>query len=163
MQQVLRGAIGAVAVALTATLLLPAPAALASAAVKGTCSPTKVSFSASTTGANNTTQTYSNIPQATVTFTQGGPQGSCVLVQFVMVATAYKTAFYLRAMMDGVAGLPAETYFHNGDDTVLRTGVGMFIFDKVAPGSHTVQMQFHGSGGNPATLTSHNLIVNYAP
>jgi hypothetical protein len=53
------------------------------ATVSRTCSPTKVAFIASTRRESQTNSTtFVNVPQASVSFVQGGSGRSCVLVHF---------------------------------------------------------------------------------
>src|SRR6185503_18681511 len=85
---------------------------VSAAAISGSCTPTKTQFVASTLADSTTiSSSFVNVPQATVTFTQGGNSPSCVLVRFT--ATTYTQdaidALAIRALMDGTtAGMPSE-------------------------------------------------------
>jgi hypothetical protein len=68
---------------------------------------------------------------------------------------------FVRALLDGVAGTPADTQF-TGDDTVIARSYAMnFVFTPVAAGAHTVQMQFRSSNGQTVFVNRGTTIVDY--
>ena len=72
-------ALGGAALLLIALMPTTAPAAPTSV----TCSPTKMKISVSTLEDSKTSsQTFKTVPEATVSFTQGGASASCVVVRF---------------------------------------------------------------------------------
>ena len=143
---------------------IPTSGAMA-APVKGTCTPTKITFVASTTSAYNSTATYINVPESGVNFVQGGTKPSCVIVQFFANENANGTGLYVRAMLDNVTpGLPNEVApLARDSDIYVHSAATTFIFNAVAPGFHSVKLQFRTSGGAQGYIGTRNMIVSYAP
>lgn len=139
-----------------------------SAPVQGTCSPTKIKFSASALDGNSTnSQTFKNVPEASVSFTQGGSSPSCVIVSFtgMVAAPADGTVMFLRAWLnDTTAGLPGEIQFTTSGMVAARTHTINFIFPSVAPGTHVMRIQYKtNSSGQNVWVHRHNTIVHSAP
>src|SRR6476620_9372026 len=66
-----------------ALLLAMSYSSIAPAATRGQCKPVQVKFIASALADSPTSSTgFINIPETTITFTQGGAAASCVLVRF---------------------------------------------------------------------------------
>jgi hypothetical protein len=141
------------------------PSTASAAAVSFTCSPTKVNGSASALVDTSTTSgTFVNIPEAAVNFHQGGVSASCVIVRFS--AEAYSNNLVIvRAYLDRTtAALPNEVIYTGHDPNFLvRVRSYEFVFPSVAPGNHTVRMQFRSGDGESALVTRYNTIVQFAP
>jgi hypothetical protein len=138
----------------------------AKAAVIGNCTPAKVAFSASATdGSQSTSPTFSNIPEATVAFIQGGSTASCVIVHFTsMDAVGANGQLFVRAVMDhGIVGLPELFQIMALGNDFSQTNTAIFIFPSVAPGKHQVRMQFSSPNGQLVSVGRHNTVVNYSP
>jgi len=151
--------------------LLAAGTALA-APTTGSCSPTKVKFIASdATFFQVTSTSFVNVPQGVVNFTQGGTSPSCVIVGVSADPTGVASSpptpapLTVRVMLDGTtAALPNEVDFSDGADTGNQVRSFDFIFPSVAPGDHSIRVQFKASPASGfADLNRHNVIVNYAP
>jgi hypothetical protein len=110
---------------------------------------------------NTTSTTFVSVPGAGVTFSQTGRAADCILVNFssMSFASAGGTALlYVRAVLDGSRVLePSSTQFSGDDDEDgdvrwSRTHDAQFVIDAVAPGTHTVDIQFRSLDGGSVTL-----------
>ena len=140
-------------------------------AVTGTCKSGKTNYSATNlTGSNTTSTSYVNVPDATVSFTQGGSVSSCVIVHFTAetFANAGGTALlYVRPLLDGgTLATPVETQFSGDDDEEqdgrwARSHAMNFVFPSVSPGGHTIQMQFRSFDGGQVNIHQHTTLVDH--
>jgi hypothetical protein len=115
------------------------------ARVTGQCRPNQISYSASDDPEFVVLSTdYRNLPETTVTFTQGGTSSSCVIAVFSAEGfSPIGVLTLIRAVMDGVTlGLPNEVKFMGDNDTQYNTHTMTFIFPQVTPGSHTLRIQY---------------------
>jgi hypothetical protein len=154
------------AAGVAALVLLFAPGFSQAGVVSGTCTPTKVAFAASSKQESPTTSTtFVRVPQTTVSFVQGGPGRSCVLVQFSGHAFAASgNTLNLKAQIDGkVSGFPREFQFSADDPGLYRTRTVIFIFPNIAPGTHTLEIVFRSTDGTRVEIGVHNTIVHFAP
>ena len=145
--------------------LLANPAAALDPPTVGSCNPTRVKFMASDALRFRTTsQSYVDLPQARITFRQGGSGPSCVLVRFSAASNANRNMGF-RAMLDGTeAALPYEGQISDGADMGPNVHRFTFIFASVSAGNHTVQIQYQmTSQGGFADMNAHNTIVWFAP
>jgi len=128
------------------------------------CSPTRIKFAASDALRFRTTSTsYVDLPQARVTFNQGGTNPSCVLVRFSAAPNANRNMGF-RALLDGNAGIPFEGQISDGVDMGPNARRFTFIFPNVAPGVHVVQIQHQmTSQGGMVDMNAHNTIVSFRP
>jgi hypothetical protein len=150
---------GLIYAALTSHAALAAP-------VSVTCAPTKMRIMASSLPNTNTTNTtFKTVPEAIVTFTQGGTSPSCVVVRFSAETNVPGGAGIgrVRALLDNVtAAVPDEVQFSGADIAGLARAYD-FVFPSVAPGSHVLRMQFRSSNGQSVFLDRHTTIVQHAP
>ena len=133
--------------------------------VGGNCSPLKGKFIASTFGAGTTSTAFANIPQSSLTFVLGGASASCVIVRFSAVASAAApNAIMIRAFLDNTtAALPAEAAFVSTVNSGISGHTFEYILPGVAPGNHTVRMQFRSANGGTVFVLAHNTVVQHAP
>ena len=137
--------------------------AIADAATRGRCAPTKTEYLASeaTTVATTTGNVdFVTVNEGTVNFTQGGTGPSCVIVQLFMVVAVNNNLAYVRARLDSTQGAPGEIGYV-GSETAVRTDVAgamAFVFPSVAPGSHRVRIQIGASSGT-VTAFEHTILV----
>lgn len=140
--------------------------------VSGNCSPTKVKFIASDSFAPTTSLTFMNLTESVVNFTQGGTSPSCVIVSVsadpisAPQVPGNPAPLTVRAVIDRVlVALPNEVDFSDGGDSGNQVRSFDFIFPEIAPGAHSVRIQFKTvSAGLPGTtMNRHNVIVNFAP
>jgi hypothetical protein len=134
--------------------------------VSGRCQPNQISYAASdepefVAVAN----TYANLPETAVIFTQGGASASCVIAIFSAEGfAAAGVSILIRAVMDGVTlGLPNEVRFIGESPVHYDTHTMTFIFPQVAPGSHTLRIQYLRTDdpNDRAEIGVHNLIVHH--
>jgi hypothetical protein len=109
--------------------------------------------------------TFVNVFQAKIVFPQGGAGASCVIVHFSARAFAFGTrTMNVRAVLDGsTIALPGEMAFATNDGANGFSRAVQFIFPSVAPGSHSVQIQFRSLSGESVAMGRHSTIVQYAP
>ena len=146
-------------------------ASTAAAPTTGTCSPTRVKYLASDQTLFRTeSTTYVKLPQGSVTFTQGGTTASCVIVTLsaqpnaVSIDGQEPAPMRVRVLLDNIPGLPSFVAFSDGSDAANQVRSFDFIFPGVAPGKHTVRLQFKAALNASFTdMNRHNLIVHFAP
>jgi|EndMetStandDraft_4_1072995.scaffolds.fasta_scaffold385523_2 hypothetical protein len=148
-----------------ALLLVMLPSVVAAAPATGTCRPVQVKFIASSLDHSTTSFSFVGIPETLIAFTQGGAAASCVLVRFS--ASTYGAnaidVVNVRALVDNVVSHPAVISVRGESDTVGFPRSFEFIFPSVAPGNHTVRMQFSSDKGNLVHVKNHNMVVQYTP
>jgi hypothetical protein len=115
-----------------------------------------------------TSTTFVNIPGARVPFTVSTRGGAkCVSVLFTsmaFVSTGSSDLLAVRALLDGaVAGNPSETQFEAESPSGYAVSHAMnFTFSAVAPGTHTIRMQFRSFSGGSVFIHRGTTIVLYA-
>lgn len=120
----------------------------------GTCSNmTEISFKADDdpTGSTNSA-VFVDIPGAGLTFTQGGDSNGCVVVTYSAESFADDDRLLrVRARLDNSkVAVPGAVQFSGDDDededgSWSRSHSFTFIFPSVAPGQHTLKMQFRSA------------------
>ena len=142
------------------------PATAPAAPVKFACSPTKMAGSASVLNGSTTTSQFPafvNIPQAVVSFTQGGVVASCVIVRFS--AQTYAPAgrsIVVRAFLDNATtAVPAWIEYSGNDASDNHARSYDFVFPSVAVGAHLVCMQFSSTTTAFVGVNYHTTIVQY--
>jgi hypothetical protein len=141
------------------------------AAVLGTCTPSKVRFSASPMSGgerSTTSRTFVNMPEATVGFTQGGTGPTCIIVEFSGLAYAAGTdKMAVRVLLNNTTtAQPGEMVIATNDNASNRQGLARganFVFPLIEPGSHTLTMQYRSVTGGAVKIGAHTTIVHYAP
>jgi hypothetical protein len=130
------------------------------APVKGSCSPTKVDYSASVVNGQRTSDVFGNIPEAAINFVQGGNSPSCVIVKFS--AVTFGDQLLIRALLDGVAvPVPDEVLYSSGDSQGDAHSF-YFVFPSVAPGNHTIRMQYRlANTPGAAIVQRHTTLVEH--
>jgi hypothetical protein len=104
-----------------------------------------------------------NIPEATISFVQGGTSASCVIVRFSAGICAPGGGVYVRAFLDQTtAALPIDINYAS-NDACFQAHAFEFIFPSVAPGVHTVRMQYRSLSGTIVYVARHNTVVQFAP
>ena len=133
--------------------------------VVSACAPTGIKFIASEAlpfAANS--GDYANLPQANISFRQGGRQASCVVVRFSAAANGHGGNLLVRALLDGAeTGLPFEMIVSDFRDIGPAARRFTFVFPNVAPGRHTVTIQHRVINAPMAETNGHNTIVWFAP
>jgi hypothetical protein len=140
----------AILLAVAPSLASPTPLSAAVLA-NGACTTTATKYKVITELQQIFTTNYVNVKDATISFVQGGANASCVIVTFsASAATDWDVAMHIRAQLDGttVCNPPdpswVQTSFQNsyGPNACTMT----YVCSNVAPGPHTIRMQFRKSG-----------------
>jgi hypothetical protein len=149
-----------------ALLLAMSYSSIAPAATSGLCKPVQVRFIASSLADSPTSSTsFINIPETTISFTQGGAAASCVLVRFSASTFGANgiDVIDVRAFLDNAtAALPASIGVRGESDVTGYPRSFEFVFPSVAPGSHVLRMQFKSEKGNPVHVKAHNTVIQFA-
>jgi hypothetical protein len=146
-------------------------AAAPRAVVSGGCiDVTKVNYRSDDTINKFTSSTnFVNVPNGGVIFTQGGIGNGCVIVTFTAETFArFGRLLQIRAQLDsattaapGIVQLSGDDD-EDGDGAWSRSHAFAFIFPSVAPGSHTVRMQFRSAFSNePVFIHKHTVVVQH--
>ena len=149
-----------------AGLLLPAGLAPAMATVMS-CSPTKMRIKTMTGTVSTNSNTFTSIPEAAITFTQGGTGPSCVVVRFSAASSVTGGGISrVIATLDNNDGAPAEpgqVQFSGANNGSVSHSFE-FLFPSVAPGPHTLRMMFRvGNASSTVFVDERTIVVQHAP
>lgn len=146
-------------------------AAAPRAVVSGACGDvTKINYKSDDSINHSTFSTsFVNVPNAGVSFTQGGTGGGCVIVTFTAEAfTQSNGLMQVRARLDdAVTAAPGVIQFSGDDDEDLddryaRSHAFTFIFPSVGAGSHFVRMQYRTVDFfREVTIHKHTVVVQH--
>lgn len=138
------------------------------AQLNANCDTSKSSVTASDLlNSSTTSTTYVDVPEATVSFKQKGTKPGCVVVDFFAVAFApFDAALFVHVLLDGVEIFPGPGQFSGDDDEDVdthwsRAQAFSWIAPDVAPGNHTVQVQFRSYFGTDVFIHKHITIVHH--
>jgi hypothetical protein len=140
-------------------------------ALTGQCKVSKVSYATGEDTGNSTTSTsYVDVPGMSSTFTEGGTVTRCVTVEYTAFVFAAEgdNLMFVRALLDGVTvASPSETQFdgdsdEDGDFQWARSHAFNFVFPSVAPGSHTIKIQWRSLDGGTIFTHRRTLLVGHA-
>jgi hypothetical protein len=154
-------------IALGITALLAAMVAQTSGtfAATGTCSPTKIKFRTVTASADTMSTNFVAMPQTKFNFTQGGSTASCVIVHFTAEIGVEDagTMIIVRAVLDSATvGDPGAVRMSGMDNQTLGARGMIFVFPSVAPGVHSIGIQYRSGQTNKAVVAeTRTLIVQY--
>jgi hypothetical protein len=145
-----------------AALLVPAGFAPAMAAA-ASCSPTKMRIKTMTGTVSTNSITLVGIPEAAITFTQGGTSPSCVVVRFSAASSVTGGGISrVAAKLDNVTfAAPPEAQFSGANNGSVSHSFE-FLFPSVAPGSHTVRIMYRVVPGT-VFVDERTLVVQHAP
>ena len=133
------------------------------AATSGDCKVKKVAFvTDDATGASTTSTTYVNVPNAAVSFSQGGRTTGCIVVNFSAWAFAPGTALMMvRAQLDGVDMAPGGDQQFTATDGTFAVAHAFSWTANAAVGNHTVQIQFRSFDGQSVFIHKHTSSVHH--
>lgn len=148
-----------------------AEAAVSRAVVSGICTGmTEIDYKSDDTFNKTTSSsTFVNLPNGDVSFTQGGVGNGCVIVTFTAEGFArLSRRVDVRALLDNAVIAAPRTVWFSGDDDEdgdgawARAHAFTFTFRSVAPGPHTVRMQFRsGRFSEPVFIHKHTVVVQH--
>jgi hypothetical protein len=142
------------------------PSGTSGAPVNFSCNPVAMKGSVSVLDTTSTTSlTYLNVPESLVSFRQGGASASCVVVRFsAQAAAGTNGSLYIRAYLDdSTTAAPQELIYYNAGEPFFGVRSYDFIFPSVAPGRHSLRMQFRSASGTWVGVYFHTTIVQYVP
>ncbi len=162
------GHFGKLALAIAAVGLLPflTDSAAAAPLVNVACGTTGSNAKVYTAMVQNSgSSSFVDVIGTNVTFKQGGTTNGCVIVTFAAEAMVSTSAqMIVRALLetDAVCG-PADVSFV--PSSLQPAGLGArsmtFVCTNVAPGNHTVRMQFRFTGAGSVQLGARTTVVQY--
>ena len=109
--------------------------------------------------------TLIGIPEAAITFTQGGTSPSCVVVRFSAASSVVgANVSHVAARLDNVTfAEPASVQF-SGENIGSVSHSYEFLFPSVAPGPHTVRIMYRVTNGTDNVFVDQRtLVVQHAP
>ena len=125
------------------------------------CGPTELRIlSVASVRNDKTSNTFGNLPQAAITFTQGGSKATCVVVQFSAVGQSGVDRLEIRAVLDGtVIATPPTVECASATSPAAYSY--SFVFASVTPGKHTVQMQYASLDNGTVTVKDRVTIMQF--
>ena len=154
------------AIGLCFAVVSTTPAAAPAAPVAtGACETTAAKVKVSKTYQETNLTTYVNVTDTPIAFTQG--RTDCVIVSFSSEAfAAANTSMFVRAVLDGNVCEPDDNRFvasvGGGGASDFGNRAMNFLCLNVAPGNHTVKMQFRSTSDGTVALQYRTMIVHYA-
>jgi hypothetical protein len=136
--------------------------------ITGGCKAAKINFATNDSNSVTTSSSFATLPGMSVTFTIGGTASSCITAEYSGQAFAPAGALInIVAVLDGVtiAG-PGEVQLagdtdENGDGKWSRSYAMQFAWPTVAPGTHTVSIQWRSFFGTTVSINKGSLVVQH--
>jgi hypothetical protein len=152
---------------LSALLLMFAavpPVAAQPAPVTFECTLTQIKGIASSLEGSTASTAFVAIPETTVSFVQGGTAPGCIVVRFSGEALVCCSGMLIRAVLDNkFLAHPRKVNFLTEAIGGISGHTFEFLFPRVTPGTHTIQMQYRSEFGDDVFLSRYNTVVNYRP
>jgi hypothetical protein len=115
-------------------------------------------------------QTFQNIPDNGLIFTQGGSGPGCVLIRYsadVFSSDTPDNVMVVRPLLDSATlATPSQVVFTADDDEdsdglFFRSRAFQFLFPAVAPGQHQIVMQWRSVGGTVINMHGRTMTVTH--
>ena len=157
----------AIATGVTAALALSIPTSSRAAPIAGNCPLNAAIVKVGKGGQGTNSNSFSDVLDTGVRFTQGGSRAACILISFTAEALAANGGtMQVNAVLDGsVICEPSGNYFlaATSQGLIQPSSYAMnFLCTGVLPGPHSVKMQFNSLGGsNTVTLYARTVAVHY--
>jgi len=157
----------ALAIATLASALAANLPSSSAAPISGNCPVNAAIVKVGTGGQGTSSNSFSDVLDTTVRFTQGGSRAGCILISFTAEALAANGGtMQVNAVLDGaVICAPSGNYFlaATAQGLIQPSSHAMnFLCTGVLPGAHSVKMQFNSLGGsNTVTLYARTTAVHY--
>ncbi len=132
--------------------------------IVGGCKAAKVDFAANDVGTSTTSTSFVDLPGASVTFSIGGAATSCVVADYSGQAFAPSPRLlFIQALLDGASlGAPSPVQLVGGSADTFSDSYSMqFVWPSVAPGVHTVKIQFRSFEGGSVAVNRGTLVVQH--
>ena len=125
----------------------------------GACAPNSVIYKTTDTTQSTSSVGAVDVHGLSASINQGST--NCVLIAFTAQAfTASNDGLFVQAVIDGNVCPPGATLLvRNAPD--IGSYAMNFVCPDVAPGRHTVKMQFSSNNGGAATLINRTMFVQY--
>jgi hypothetical protein len=132
----------------------------------GTCRGNRASYATQSVSTTTTSTAFINIPSTSVSFIVPGALNICIIVDYAAQAFAPGGAsglMIVRAVRDGVeVGQPPDWQMVGGNAGPYSNSHSMqSVFPNVAPGLHTITMQFRSFFGTSVTINKGNMTVHH--
>jgi hypothetical protein len=131
----------------------------------GGCTPNAVKFKVSTLFQSTTSTSPVDVSETTLNFGQGGTSASCAIVSFSSEASAAANEVMLvDAVLDGsTICSPGGNFFvrSNSVATDLADRAMNYVCPDVAPGKHSVKIQFRSGGGGQVALDFRTTLAHF--
>jgi hypothetical protein len=132
----------------------------------GNCAVPQITFSISDSDNSTASASFQTVAGSSISFVQGGAKAGCVIIDFQASAFANTNGneiITLNTTLDGQEGvcLPDQPSFMAGSVFWAVTNTISFFCLHVAPGSHTITVEFRSANGgvvdliNPVTVVRH--------
>jgi hypothetical protein len=133
------------------------------AAVVGSCETTATKSKWTTTFDSTMSTSFVTMPEMAANITQGATD--CVIVAFfAQVGTVANEAMHVQATIDGLSCGPLDPMFvENGSEALTSSHAMAFLCNAVAPGPHTIRMQYRSFGGGQVIVQQRMMLVHYTP
>jgi hypothetical protein len=155
------------AVTASAALWLAVSISTTARAANMSCPPLASKAVTGDSDLSTTSQTFVNVASTKISFVQGGSKAGCVAVTFAAEAeSAANEIMVVHALLDDVTPCSPDIVDFVGSSTAATSDAARsmtFICPAVAPGSHSIRMQYLSDGGGMVTLTRRTTIVYYVP
>jgi hypothetical protein len=134
------------------------------------CKLPRTDFTTSIFSFSTSSATFADMPETQDTISQGGQAPSCVVVNFSGHTISPGLAVMaIRAVLDGtVIAEPGQVFLSGDDDEdqdfrTARSHAMNFVFPSVAPGTHTVSIQWRNAGGagSSSSIAPRTLLVHH--
>jgi hypothetical protein len=132
-----------------------------------TCGPLpKIDILASDVNTTTTSTSFVTLAGGTRTINVGGTVSTCVVVdlsvQGFAPTAASDTLMMVRVLLDGVPAVNGEIQMMAESDTWPDSHAYNFVFPSVAPGAHTVTLQFRTFfSGDTVHINDYSAIINH--
>lgn len=132
----------------------------------GTCETTATKFKTAGGLQSTTSTTFVNVLDMVINFTQGGTRANCVIVSFSAEAgaAAANGIMQIRAWLDGISACqPDGGVFvrSNATPTSYALRAIDLVCADVAPGTHSLRMQFLSATGGQVDIFQRAMLVHY--
>jgi uncharacterized phage protein gp47/JayE len=143
-------------------------AASTNTVITGTCKAPKVNFATNDAGSSTTSSAFATIPGMSVTFTIPGSATSCIVAEYSGQAFAPSGALInIQAVLDGASvAAPGEVQLagdtdENANSEWSRSYAMQFAWPSVAPGTHTVTIQWRSFFSSSVFINKGTMVVQH--
>jgi hypothetical protein len=132
--------------------------------ITGSCKAPKVNFASNDVSNSTTSTAFANLPGASVGFTIPGSVTSCIVAEYSGQAFAPGTSLIqIQVLLDGATvGAPGIVQLVGNDAGSFSDSYAMqFVWTNVAPGGHSVTVQWRSFDGQNVHINKGTLAVQH--